>query len=54
MIEGYFSLMVRAELLERLPNGIRASFQVSEKGKKSLQLYHKLETLLETDERREC
>jgi predicted transcriptional regulator len=52
MMSKYLSLMVRAQLLEQVPLGARTSLQISDKGKKFLQLYHEIEALLETDERR--
>jgi predicted transcriptional regulator len=52
MMSKYLSLMVRAQLLEQVPLGAGTSLQISDKGKKFLQLYHEIEALLETDERR--
>jgi len=54
MVNRYLSLMVGARLMEQVPFGTRASFQVSDKGKRFLQLYHEIETLLETDEGKKC
>jgi len=52
MMSKYLSLMVKAQLLEQVPLGAGTGLQISDKGKKFLQLYHEIEALLETDERR--
>jgi predicted transcriptional regulator len=50
MVNKYLTLVVRTQLLEQMPLGTKASFQISDKGKKFLQLYREIEALLETDE----
>ena len=52
MVNKYLGLMMEAQLMEAVPLGSKASFQISDKGKRFLQFYHEIEALLETDENR--
>jgi predicted transcriptional regulator len=50
MVNKYLGLMMEAQLMEAVPLGSKASFQISDKGKRFLQFYHEIEALLEADE----
>jgi predicted transcriptional regulator len=53
MLNRYLILMKKARLLEEVPIGNKVGFQISYKGMKFLQFYHRITELLETDERSE-